>query len=139
MNHYDAPLRDMKFVINELAGLDAVASLPGYEDADVETVDAILAEAARFSSEVIAPINQAGDMHGCRLVDGCVSTPPGVQHAYRDDSDIDNDNDNEASFMRDKLNTARFYADQLLVQVDGLRTIVTDGAQGVLAFDESLS
>ena len=84
MNHYDAPLRDMKFVINELAGLDAVASLPGYEDADVETVDAILAEAARFSSEVIAPINQAGDMHGCRLVDGCVSTPPGVQHAYRE-------------------------------------------------------
>lgn len=64
MSHYDAPLREMKFVINELAGLDAIASLPGRDDASADTVDAILAEAGRFAREVLAPINQAGFRRG---------------------------------------------------------------------------
>ena len=53
MSAYAAPLKDMRFVLNELAGLGAVAKLPGYEDATPETVDAILEEAAKF-----APLDQ---------------------------------------------------------------------------------
>jgi alkylation response protein AidB-like acyl-CoA dehydrogenase len=83
MNHYDAPLREMNFVINELANLDEIASLPGCEEASADTIDAILAEAGRFSGEVLAPINQAGDTAGCRLDDGHVATPPGAREAYR--------------------------------------------------------
>src|SRR5689334_20455313 len=57
MTQYTAPLRDMNFVLNELAGLAQVAKLPGFEDAGPETVEAILEEAAKFASQVLAPIN----------------------------------------------------------------------------------
>ncbi|HEX7250926.1 MAG TPA: acyl-CoA dehydrogenase N-terminal domain-containing protein, partial [Burkholderiales bacterium] len=56
MSAYQAPLKDIRFVLNELAGLAAVAKLPGYEEATPDTVDAILEEAAKFASEVLDPI-----------------------------------------------------------------------------------
>ena len=82
MSHYAAPLRDMQFVLRELAGLEEVARLPGCEDAAPDTVDAILDEAARFAGEVLAPLNRSGDQEGVRLHDGVVTMPAGFAHAY---------------------------------------------------------
>ena len=83
MSAYSAPLKDMRFVLNELAGLGAVAKLPGYEDATPETVDAILEEAAKFASEVLDPLNYSGDQEGSNWKDGKVTTPQGFKEAYK--------------------------------------------------------
>jgi alkylation response protein AidB-like acyl-CoA dehydrogenase len=84
MNAYQAPLADMRFVMTELAGLDEVAGLPGYEEATADTVVAILDEAARFATDVLDPLNRAGDRDGARLCDdGSVATTPGFKDAYR--------------------------------------------------------
>jgi alkylation response protein AidB-like acyl-CoA dehydrogenase len=82
MSQYVAPLKDMRFVLNELAGLGEVAKLPGYEDASPETVDAILEEAAKFASEVLDPLNYSGDQEGSVWKDGKVTTPKGFKDAY---------------------------------------------------------
>jgi alkylation response protein AidB-like acyl-CoA dehydrogenase len=83
MSQYTAPLKDMRFVLNELAGLGAVAKLPGYGDATPETVDAILEEAAKFASEVLDPLNYSGDQEGSQWKDGKVFTPTGFKEAYK--------------------------------------------------------
>jgi alkylation response protein AidB-like acyl-CoA dehydrogenase len=83
MSQYVAPLKDMRFVLNELAGLGEVAKLPGYEDASPETVDAILEEAAKFATEVLDPINYSGDVEGSVWKDGKVATPKGFKEAYK--------------------------------------------------------
>ena len=83
MSAYTAPLKDIRFVLNELAGLDAVGKLPGYEDATADTVDAILDEAGKFASEVLDPINWTGDQEGSVWNDGAVKTPKGFKEAYR--------------------------------------------------------
>jgi len=83
MSTYVAPLKDMRFVLNELAGLAEVAKLPGYEEASPDTVDAILEEAAKFASEVLDPLNRVGDQEGSRWKDGAVTTPKGFKEAYR--------------------------------------------------------
>ena len=80
---YVAPLKDMRFVLNELAGLSEVAKLPGYQDATPDTVDAILEEASKFSSEVLDPINFSGDQEGSVWKDGTVTTPKGFKQAYK--------------------------------------------------------
>jgi hypothetical protein len=59
---YTAPLKDMLFVIHELADLDAITALPGFEDATRETAQAVLEENAKFVQDVIAPLNRAGDV-----------------------------------------------------------------------------
>jgi 3-(methylthio)propanoyl-CoA dehydrogenase len=83
MSTYTAPLKDMRFVLNELAGLEEVAKLPGCEEATPDTVDAILEEAARFAAEVLDPLNRSGDHEGSRWADGEVRTPKGFREAYR--------------------------------------------------------
>ena len=83
MSAYAAPLKDMKFVVNELAGLSEVAKLPGYQEATPDTVNAILEEAARFATEVLDPLNQPGDREGSTLSEGRVRTPKGFREAYR--------------------------------------------------------
>jgi 3-(methylthio)propanoyl-CoA dehydrogenase len=80
---YQAPLKDMRFVLNELAGLSEVAKLPGYQDATPDTVHAILEEASKFSSEVLDPINFSGDQEGSVWQDGAVTTPKGFKQAYK--------------------------------------------------------
>jgi len=80
---YQAPLKDMRFVLNELAGLGEVAKLPGYQDATPDTVDAILEEASKFASEVLDPINYSGDQEGSKWADGDVRTPKGFKDAYK--------------------------------------------------------
>ena len=83
MSAYTAPLKDMRFVLNELAGLSAVAKLPGYEEATPDTVDAILEEASKFASGVLDPINYSGDQEGSKWADGAVRTPKGFPEAYK--------------------------------------------------------
>ena len=83
MSAYVAPLKDMRFLMHELAGLEAVAQLPGCEEATPETVDAILEEASKFASEVLDPLNYSGDQEGSKWRDGAVTTPKGFPDAYR--------------------------------------------------------
>ena len=80
---YVAPLDEMRFVLDHLAGLPEIATLPGYEDAQSDVVEAILTEAGRFAAEVLAPLNATGDRQGCRWEDGRVTTPDGFPQAYR--------------------------------------------------------
>ncbi len=83
MSEYQAPLRDMNFVINELAELDVLAALPGYEDATPDMVKAILEQAGVLATEVFSPINYSGNEHGTFVEDGKVVSPPGFADAYR--------------------------------------------------------
>ena len=80
---YVAPIKDMLFVMNELAGLNEVNALPGCEDATPETVEAVLEENARFTSEVIAPLNWAGDQEPSYWKDGQVFTTKGFKEAFK--------------------------------------------------------
>ena len=81
---YIAPVKDIKFVIKELAGLNAINQLPGCEDATEETVDAILEENAKFCAEVLAPLNWSGDVErSVRQADGTVTTPKGFKEAFK--------------------------------------------------------
>ncbi len=83
MTSYAAPLAEMRFVLNDLVGLSEVAALPGCEDASPDLVDAILEEAGKLASGVIAPLNHIGDQQGCVLENGVVRTPEGFKDAYR--------------------------------------------------------
>ena len=84
MSTYQAPLAEIRFVMTELAGLDAVAKLPGFEEATPDVVAAILEEGAKFATNVLAPLNAVGDREGAkRLPDGSVQTPPGFKDAYQ--------------------------------------------------------
>ena len=82
MTVYQAPLDDMRFVLNELADLDGVSKLPGLGDATPDVVDAILEEAGKLAAEVLAPLNKSGDEEGCVLENGVVTTPKGFPEAY---------------------------------------------------------
>jgi alkylation response protein AidB-like acyl-CoA dehydrogenase len=73
----------MRFVLNELAGLSAINQLPGCEDATADTVDAVLEENAKFCSEVVAPLNHAGDKAPSTWHDGQVSTSKGFKEAFK--------------------------------------------------------
>src|SRR3954469_6585221 len=83
MSAYRAPLKDMKFVLNELAGLAEVAQLPGFGEATPDTVEAILEEASKFASGVLDPINYSGDQEGSKWAAGEVKTPKGFREAYK--------------------------------------------------------
>ncbi|UCV18302.1 acyl-CoA dehydrogenase [Ferribacterium limneticum] len=83
MSEYLAPLKEMRFVMQELAGLDQVVALPGCEEASPDVVDAILEEAARFAGEVLSPLNRVGDRDGAKWKDTVVTTSPGFKEAYR--------------------------------------------------------
>ncbi|QZP09863.1 acyl-CoA dehydrogenase C-terminal domain-containing protein [Caenibius sp. WL] len=83
MPSYNAPVRDTRFVINELLDLSSYADLPGFEAVTPELVDTLVEEAGKFAGEVLAPLNMIGDKEGCtRHPDGRVTTPPGFREAY---------------------------------------------------------
>ena len=82
MSDYRAPIRDMLFVMQQLAGLDDLARLPGGEDLTPDLVQQVLEESARFTGEVLAPLNHEGDKTGSVLKDGLVQTPKGFKDAY---------------------------------------------------------
>src|SRR5215469_5599650 len=80
---YAAPLADMRFVLEEVAELDRLAQLPGYEGASPDLVEAILDEAAKLAGNELAPLNHPADRIGSILENGVVRTPPGFREAYR--------------------------------------------------------
>jgi alkylation response protein AidB-like acyl-CoA dehydrogenase len=80
---YRAPIKDMLFVMKELADIDAVSALPGHEEAGYETAAAVLEECARFNQEVVAPLNVEGDRNPSSFKDGKVTTTPGFKQAFR--------------------------------------------------------
>ncbi len=80
---YTAPVKDMLFVMNELAGLEAISQLPGCEDATPDTAEAVLEENAKFCGEVIAPLNWTGDQQPSHWHDGQVTTTPGFREAFK--------------------------------------------------------
>ncbi len=80
---YRAPVKDMLFVMKELAGIDAVASLPGYEDAGYDTAAAVLEESAKFNEGVVAPLNWAGDQQPSSFKAGVVTTTAGFKQAFK--------------------------------------------------------
>jgi acyl-CoA dehydrogenase len=83
MTDYAPPLADIRFLLNEVAGLSRIAALPGCEEAAPDVVDAVLDEAGRFCAGVLAPLNRVGDRSGCTFDAGEVTTPPGWQEAYK--------------------------------------------------------
>jgi alkylation response protein AidB-like acyl-CoA dehydrogenase len=80
---YSPPLADMRFALDELAGLPQIALLPGCEQASADLVDAVLEEAAKLARDVLAPLNDVGDRERARLENGVVRTPSGFKEAYR--------------------------------------------------------
>lgn len=83
MSEYQAPLRDMQFVLNELGYLDRVRALPDCAHLDADLVDAILGEAGKFAHGVLSPLNVSGDRQGARWEDGEVTTSKGWREAYQ--------------------------------------------------------
>ncbi|KMZ12610.1 Acyl-CoA dehydrogenase [Candidatus Burkholderia humilis] len=80
---YTAPVKDMLFVMKELADLDSIAAMPGYKDGNLETAQAVVEEAARFCGEVIVPLNVTGDRNPSAWANGEVTTTPGFKDAFR--------------------------------------------------------
>jgi alkylation response protein AidB-like acyl-CoA dehydrogenase len=81
MPSYAAPLKDMQFVLHEVLRLPE-AGIAGYGDLDAGFTGAVLEEAGKFASEVLAPLNAVGDREGCVLENGVVRTPPGFREAF---------------------------------------------------------
>ena len=82
MPSYQAPLRDMRFVLYELHDGDGLTALPGFEEFGRDLIDPVLDEAAKVCGEVLAPLNRTGDEEGCHLENGVVRTPTGFKDAY---------------------------------------------------------
>jgi len=83
MSDYRAPVKDMRFVMDELAGFKELSQIAGFEEATPDLADAILDEAAKFTGEVLAPLNRVGDKEGCKLTANGVTTPNGWKEAYK--------------------------------------------------------
>ncbi len=83
MQVYEAPLRDMRFVLHELHGLERLQQIEAFAEVNEELVDSVLEEAGRLATEVLLPLNATGDAEGCRLENGVVRTPAGFPEAYK--------------------------------------------------------
>src|SRR5690606_41625982 len=82
MAEYKAPLRDMRFVLNEVFNLDEHYQRLGLEEVNSDLVNAFLEAGAKFSESELSPLNRSGDEEGCQWNDGEVATPKGFKEAY---------------------------------------------------------
>ncbi len=82
MTEFQAPLEEIRFVVNHLAGFAQVAALPGFDEVDADLADAVLDEAGKLATDILAPLNQPGDIQGCVCENGVVRTPDGFKQAY---------------------------------------------------------
>ncbi|MCP2670981.1 acyl-CoA dehydrogenase C-terminal domain-containing protein [Maricaulaceae bacterium EIL42A08] len=82
MPSYTAPLRDQRFVLNDVLNVQQYGNLPSFSDAPADIVDAVLEEGGKFCENVLYPLNKVGDREGCSLKDGVVTTPTGFDDAY---------------------------------------------------------
>jgi alkylation response protein AidB-like acyl-CoA dehydrogenase len=81
---YHAPVRDTRFILDHVIGLDRYANLPGFENATPDMIDAILTEGGKVCEEILFPLNHSGDVQGCtRHADGTVTTPDGFKEGYK--------------------------------------------------------
>uniref|UniRef100_A0A7X1NH81 3-methylmercaptopropionyl-CoA dehydrogenase n=1 Tax=Paraburkholderia franconis TaxID=2654983 RepID=A0A7X1NH81_9BURK len=80
---YTAPVKDMLFVLSELSGIADIAKLPGFEEAGLETAQAVIEESAKLCGEVLAPLNVEGDRNPSSWKDGVVTATPGFADAFR--------------------------------------------------------
>lgn len=83
MPSYTAPVKDFQFVLHDLLQVEKLSNQLGFTDATRDVIDAVLEEGGKFMSEVLAPLNQVGDKHGCKWDNGVVTTPPGFKEAYQ--------------------------------------------------------
>ncbi|MEQ1616980.1 MAG: acyl-CoA dehydrogenase C-terminal domain-containing protein [Terricaulis sp.] len=84
MPSYKAPLREYRFLLNDVLDVGRYSNLPSFSDAPLDLIEQVLEEGAKFCEGVLAPLNKVGDEHGCtRAADGSVTTPPGFKQAYR--------------------------------------------------------
>ena len=82
MTSYTAPLADLAFLLNEVLEVGRLRAIPAFAGVDADVIGSVLAGGARFSQEVLSPLNAAGDAHGAALIDGRVEYPPGFAAAY---------------------------------------------------------
>ncbi len=82
MSAYQAPLKDIRFTLNQICDLEQVLSLPKFADTDGETTNAVLEEAGKLAAGILAPLNRQGDTQGSTLANGVVTTPDGFRDAY---------------------------------------------------------
>ena len=82
MSDYNAPIKDINFLLEHVIGLDEIAKLPGCEEVTPDLVSAIFDEAGKFSKEVLAPLNKSGDAEGAKIANNVVTTPKGFKDAY---------------------------------------------------------
>ena len=80
---YAAPIKDMLFVLEELADIAKIAELPGFEEAGIDTAQAVLEESAKLCGQVLAPLNVEGDRNPSTWKDGVVTASPGFKEAFR--------------------------------------------------------
>ena len=81
MPHYNAPTKDMQYVLNDVLDVKN-SSIPGYADLDADSLSAILEEAGKITSQVLAPLNAVGDQEGCHFENGLIRTPAGFKDAF---------------------------------------------------------
>ncbi|MBT5897617.1 MAG: acyl-CoA dehydrogenase, partial [Rhodospirillaceae bacterium] len=82
MPSYNAPVRELRFVLNELLAITDCTEIPGYGDVSDDLIDAVLDGGAKVAEEIWAPLNQVGDEEGCRFENGVVRTPSGFKEAF---------------------------------------------------------
>ncbi|MFB3126850.1 MAG: acyl-CoA dehydrogenase N-terminal domain-containing protein, partial [Candidatus Acidiferrales bacterium] len=82
MPSYEPPLKDYRFILHEALKVQDETAIEGYDELTEDFTGAVLTEAGKIAAEVLAPLNQTGDVQGCRLENGVVRTPDGFRDAF---------------------------------------------------------